>query len=78
MVRPFDCALHNRHAIRNARTHLDTTSPKTEAQEGHCSQARPNMRHNLSTLCLLQHTYRHTCNMCTKCHRRIMTRYSLP
>ena len=78
MVRPFDCALHNRRNVCNIGKIPQRTPSPMEAWSPERGQAKPNMRHNLSTLCLLQHTYRHTCNMCTKCHGRIMARYSLP
>ena len=78
LVSHFDCALHNRHNVRAARTHLDTTSPKRKPGAQSATMQDQYIRHDLSTLCLLPHTYRHTCNICTKCRRRIMARYSLP
>ena len=78
LVSHFDCALHNRHNVRAARTHLDTTSPKRKPRSEIAAKRDQYMRHDLSTLCLLAHTYRHICNICTRCHSRTIVEYSPP
>ena len=78
LVSHFDCALHNRHNVRTTGTHLDTTSPKRKPGAQNATMQDQYIRHNLSTLCLLAHTYRHICNICTRCHSRTIVEYSPP
>lgn len=77
-VRPFDCALHNSQQCARRQTTPRHNLSQIEVQEPDRDQARPNMRHDLSTLCLLAHTYRHICNICTRCHSRTIVEYSPP
>lgn len=77
-VSPFDCALHNSQQCAQRQITPRHNLSQTEDQEPDRNQARPNMRHDLSTLCLLPHTYRHICNICARCHSRTIVEYSPP